>query len=223
MNILVDLANLTYVAAYSVRDVLWLRIFAVLGGLLMIPFYYFQPTPLMVPIYWDIGFVALNMFWIVRLLFERRPVTFSDEEQRVYRLAFRTLTPRDMRELFKFAQWEDRQAGDLVEREGEKQDRLGVVVSGRCGFLKGGQDVGDAPPGQLLGMSSYLRDEPTPVSAVAREPVRLVYWEQNKLKKFMSKNSDLKASVELVMGMDLMLLLERTWAQEINEETNLVT
>ena len=79
MNFLVDLANATFLISYSVRDVLWLRLFAVLGGILLIPYYYLQPTPLMVSIYWGLGFIALNLFWVVRLMLERRPVKLSAE------------------------------------------------------------------------------------------------------------------------------------------------
>ena len=43
MNFLVGLANASYLLSYSVLDVLLLRIFAVIGGVLLIP-YHSQPV-----------------------------------------------------------------------------------------------------------------------------------------------------------------------------------
>src|SRR3546814_1855609 len=80
-----------------VRDILWLRILAVVATACLIPYFYIQPEPLMTPIYWNLVFAALNIYWICRLLLERRPVKLSAEEQRLCELVFRTMTPREMR------------------------------------------------------------------------------------------------------------------------------
>jgi hypothetical protein len=34
----------------------------------LIPYFYFRPEPLMTPIYWNLVFTALNIYWICRLL-----------------------------------------------------------------------------------------------------------------------------------------------------------
>jgi hypothetical protein len=39
-------ANILLLAAYSVRDILWLRLFAVASSLIAIPYFIFQPIPL---------------------------------------------------------------------------------------------------------------------------------------------------------------------------------
>ena len=157
MNLLVDVANIIFVISYSVRDVLWLRTFAVIGGILLIPYYYLQPTPLMVPIYWGLVFIALNLFWVVRLLLERRPVKLSEEEQRLYQLVFRTLTPREMLQLLKFAKWEDRDTGDILQKEGETHDRISVIVSGRAMVsYAGDRHLGEIGEGQIVGKISFI-------------------------------------------------------------------
>jgi len=39
-------ANLLYLASYSVRDILWLRILTIVAAVLLIPYYYLQAVPL---------------------------------------------------------------------------------------------------------------------------------------------------------------------------------
>ncbi len=62
LDVWINVANVLYLASYSVRDILWLRILSVTGGLCLLPYYYLQPAPLMTPIYWNILFLAINAY-----------------------------------------------------------------------------------------------------------------------------------------------------------------
>lgn len=211
MSFIDDLANIFYACAFSARDVLMLRIFAGAGGLIMLPYYYLQPVPLMVPIYWGSAFIALNLFWIVRLLLERRPVKFSEEELRLYRLVFRTLKPREMLELLKLAKWKDRDTGATLEKAGEPQDRLSVIVSGRGAVRLPDRQVSEVGAGQFVGEMSFMTDEVAPVSVHALEPVRQVSWHKDELRDFLKSKPDLSAALELILGADLSAMLEAAW------------
>ena len=54
-------ANVLLLVAYSVRDVLWLRLFAVAASLIAIPFYILQSTVLWAPLAWSVVFAAINL------------------------------------------------------------------------------------------------------------------------------------------------------------------
>ena len=68
----IDVANVLYLASYSVRDILWLRLLTVVASLLLIPYYAMQPVPLAPAIAWNVVFIAINTYWIIKLLIERR-------------------------------------------------------------------------------------------------------------------------------------------------------
>src|SRR4026209_320079 len=87
-------ANVLLLIAYSVRDVLWLRLFAVAASLIAIPFYVFQPTVLWAPLGWSVVFACINLFQSWLLFVERRPVKLTPEEEEIRRLAFQDLSPR---------------------------------------------------------------------------------------------------------------------------------
>ena len=212
MNFLVDIANVSYLVSYSVRDVLWLRIFAIFGGILLLPFYYLQPTPLMVPIYWGLAFIALNLFWVVLLILERRPVRLSEEQQLLYQLVFRTLTPREMLHLLKFANWEDREAGEILQKEGEVHERLSVVVSGRAAIHVESKQVAGIEAGHFVGGISFMTDEIAPDSVIALEPIRQVSWHKDELKKFLKGKPELLAALELILGINIRNLLIEAWS-----------
>ena len=71
MEPLVTLANSLFVAAYFVRNMLWLRAFALGGASCLALYFYTLPTPLMQVVYWNLFYVTLNLAWIGRLVVAR--------------------------------------------------------------------------------------------------------------------------------------------------------
>lgn len=132
LELLIHAANLLYLFAFMVRDILWLRVLTVFAAVCLIPYFYFRPEPLMTPIYWNLVFTALNIFWIGRLLLERRAVNLSEEEERLCELVFRTMTPREMIKILKLATWEEAAAGECFVDRGKPLERLMVIYSGKA-------------------------------------------------------------------------------------------
>jgi hypothetical protein len=214
IDYLIHAANLLYLFAYLVRDILWLRILTVVAAFCLIPYFYFRPEPLMTPIYWNLVFTALNAFWVVRLLLERRPVKLSADEQRLCELVFRTMTPREMIKILKLATWHDTGADECFVRRGKQLDRLMVIFSGRACVEVDGRNVTELQPGQFIGSISYVTGETAPANVVSLEPTRYVSWSKAALKKFMEKNPDLHSALKTTLAIDLARWLEATWARE---------
>ena len=59
INGLINLSNVVFLVAFSVRDVLKLRILAIVGEGLTLPYYYFQNDKLWPPIVWGAAFMDL--------------------------------------------------------------------------------------------------------------------------------------------------------------------
>ena len=108
-------ANVLLLLAYSVRDILWLRLFALASSLIAMPYFFLQPTPLWAPLCWSTLFAAINLFQSWRLFVERRPVKLTPEEEDVRRLVFRDLAHRKVLQVLSIASWitcQDRRATD---------------------------------------------------------------------------------------------------------------
>jgi hypothetical protein len=83
-------ANILLLVAYSVRDILWLRLFAVAASLISLPYFILQPEPLWAPIIWSSVFATINSFQALPLLVERRPVKLTLEEEEIRQLVLST-------------------------------------------------------------------------------------------------------------------------------------
>jgi hypothetical protein len=111
-------ANLLYLASYSVRDILWLRILTIAAAVLLIPYYYLQSQPLWIAISWNLVFVGINLFWVARLLLERRSVQLTEDEQRLRQFCFPLLNPADVARLCRMGTWEHIEAGTCLNTTG---------------------------------------------------------------------------------------------------------
>jgi hypothetical protein len=80
MDVLVYAANFLYLFSYLVRDILHLRLLTIVAACCLVIFFYNQSEPLMTVIYWNIFFVALNAFQLIRILRERFQTTSTEIE-----------------------------------------------------------------------------------------------------------------------------------------------
>jgi len=211
MEYLVHIANVLYLFSYSMRDILWLRILTVAAACFMIPYFYYQRDPLYAPIFWNLVFMALNVYWIARLLFERRPVKLSDDERQLCQIAFRTLTPREMKKILKLSSWEDADPGECFVSKDEPLERLILIYSGKADVEIDGRTIGKLHAGQFIGELSYFTDEVAAANVVATEATRYVSWPKDRLKSFLEKDSDLRAAFQIILGSVLAKRLKNTW------------
>ena len=195
------------------RDILWLRIFTVVAAGCLIPYFYLRPDPLLAPIYWNLLFIGLNIFWIVRLLLERRPVTLSEDEQELCRLAFGTITPREMINLLKLGDWRQAERDECFVAQGSTLDDLMLIHSGEACVQLDGRNLQILNPGQFIGSISFITDETAPTDIVALEPTRYFCWPKSKLKGYLGKNPDLHAAIQTVLGADLTRRLRDSWTR----------
>lgn len=72
MEYFINIANILYLFSYFVRDMFWLRVLTVIAASCLTVYFYFRPEPLMAAVYWNLFFIALNVYWVFRLLLERR-------------------------------------------------------------------------------------------------------------------------------------------------------
>ena len=211
MEYLIHIANVLYLFSYSMRDILWLRILTVAAACFLLPYFYYRPDPLYPPIFWNLVFMSLNIYWICKLLLERRPVKLSDDEQQLCQIAFRTLTPREMKKILKLSSWENADLGECFVSKEEPLERLILIYSGRADVELDGKKVGELNAGQFIGEMSYFTEEVAAANIVATEATRYVSWPKDRLKSFLDKNSDLRAAFQIILGSVLAKRLQDTW------------
>jgi Popeye protein conserved region len=207
---LVHFSNILLLVAYSVRDMLWLRWFAVAAALTNIPYYLMQREILWPPVAWGLVFTAINLYQIARLYLERRPVVLSVDEQKLYDMGFRSLRPRDFLSLVLAGEWKNAATGEKVLTEGQPAASICIAISGTLEVRRHGKQVGALRPGDLVGTALALTGNPSPVEAAFTEPARYLCWPLLNLRTFMDRKPELRATLQRLVNQDLAGKVERT-------------
>jgi len=207
INGLVNISNIVFLAAFSVRDVLRLRLLSIAGEALILPYYYFQNETLWPPIFWRAAFMIVNAVRVVMIALERRPVVLSDKEEQLYRIAFSSIARREFLKMVSLARWVDCSAGEVVLEKGQPISDAIVLISGEVEAILGNKSRVALRPGQLIGDVSAYSGLASPMDVVARGPGTLAKWDLRHLREFTASRPDLRAKLLQVVSLDLSVKL----------------
>jgi CRP-like cAMP-binding protein len=202
-NLFIHAGNVLLLVAYSVRDILWLRLFAVAASLITLPFFILQPKPLWAPLCWTVVFAGINMFQSWRLLVERRPVKLTTEEEEVRRLVFKDLPPRKMLQVMSIGSWITVQAGERLIESGKPAEAVSLIVRGKVRMSRNNQVMGDLSAGHIVGSALILTGAPAEVDAVVTESILAIRWEIATLQRYLNGNPEIRAMMQQHLARDL--------------------
>jgi len=200
---MIHVANLLILVSFLLKDILLLRLLSISASICFSAYFYFRPVPEWEPIAWNALFMAVNAYQCWILFMERRPVHLNLEEQKVYQMVFRSLTPREFFKLLQIAQWKEVQIEEQVVEKGIFLQQIMVIVSGGLAVHCSEEQRILLKEGQFVGEMSFLTNEKTSADVFVAEPTRLLVWRKEELQTFLDGHPSLCASMQLVIGNDL--------------------
>ena len=203
------IANVVLVVAYSVKDILWLRIFALGASLIGLPYYYFQPTVLWEPIGWSAVFMTINDYHVCRLWLERRPVDLSPDEARLYDLTFFPLARRRFRDLARLGHWVELNAGDVLIQPDRPADHDAVPLGESIDVKVGERVLGRFAAGAIVGAGAFFDPHRTQFEAVAAERCRVLRVPIDAVRRHATRDDQLARTLERIARDDLARKLEQ--------------
>jgi hypothetical protein len=196
-------ANILLLLAYSVRDILWLRLFAVAASLISLPYFILQPVPLREAIVWSSVFAAINSFQSWRLFVERRPVKLTPEEEDIRRLVFADLPPRKVLQVLSIGAWTTVDIGERLLERGKSIDAISVIVRGRVRIRKDDRVLGELVAGDIVGSALLLSGATADVDAEVVQPIRSMRWEVAPLDRYLAANPETRIVLQKHLARDL--------------------
>jgi len=209
-NYFIHAANVLLLVAYMVRDILWLRLFALASALIALPYFALQPTPLWEAICWSVLFAAINLFQSWRLFIERRPVKLTPEEEEIRSLVFRDLPPRKFLQVLSIGSWTTAEIGERLLECGKRAQAISLILRGKVRVTRGERVLGELATGDIVGSALILSGASADVDAVAVEQVRSVRWEVDPLDRYLASNPETRIVLQKYMARDLAGKLNRS-------------
>ena len=211
-NYFINAGNILLLVAYSVHDVLWLRLFAVAASLITIPYFVLQPTTLWAPLIWTVVFAAINSLQSWRLFIERRPIKLTPEEEEIRRLAFRDLPPRKVLQVLSLGYWTTLELGQHLIETGKIPDAVSLIVHGKVRVTRSGHLLGELVAGDFVGSALIFSGIPAEVDAVTVEPGRAMRWELGTLQRYLAANPETRTVILQDIAHDLAGKMEHVTA-----------
>ena len=211
-NYFIHAANVLLLVAYSVRDILWLRLFAVGASLISIPYFLLQSTTLWAPLSWSVVFAAINLLQSWRLFIERREVKLTPEEEDIRRLVFRDLPPRKVLQVLSIGSWTTLEVGQRLIEKGKLPETVSLIVRGKVRITRDGGVLGDLIAGDFVGSALILSGIPAEADAVTVEPGRAMRWEVEVLERYLTANPETRTVMLQHVARDLAAKVERVTA-----------
>jgi CRP-like cAMP-binding protein len=215
-NYFIHAGNVLLLVAYSVRDILWLRLFAVAAALITIPFFVLQPKPLWAPIVWSAIFATINLLQSLRLVIERRPVKLSAEEEEVQQL-WAALPPRKVLQVLSIGSWITARVGERFIESGKRVEALWLIIRGKVQVTCEERILGELGAGELVGSALLLSGVPANIDASPAEPVRAVRWEVESLQKYLATDPEVRVILQQFLARDLAGKLERSLSHDLRK------
>lgn len=199
---LVHLAAATQIVGFLVRDQIILRVMILIGTGLYIAYYYIEPSvPLWDAIICGILMAGANLFMIVRLLADRRPGLFDEEDLLIYG-TIRQIAPGEFKRLMKRAQKGQASCDLILTSEGKVSEYLYFLLGGEVSISKD-ETVGYLQAPMFIGEISYILNQPASATTIMRTGGRYTRWRASDLRAFLAKQEKLQSALEVAFNRDL--------------------
>jgi len=216
--ILLNTANIIFLAAFLAKKIVWLRLLTITGNILVVPYYlYYIEPPLWNTVVWLCIYTAINLVMLFIIYLESRPISLSDLEQKIYDMTFKSLEPRVFKKLFDHGSLEELQPEVVLVTRDSELDSLMYVVEGEAEVvLKHGEHL-IIPTGGFIGEQSYITGEKTSADVkTGKEAAKIIRWNSEALRKHLAGKEILKDNLDLIFTADLIHKL-RDMEEDIDE------
>ncbi|MDA0836826.1 MAG: cyclic nucleotide-binding domain-containing protein [Planctomycetota bacterium] len=199
-----NLAHVAYALiafSFVVKDILFLRTLSIIASVSFIMFFVHRET--FIPVYWNIGFITVNVYHIIHLVSERKGIKFNEYEEELYHSIFPMFSHVEFMKLIRLAEWKVVLPGETLTQQDEEQNQMILLYHGRASVEVAGRKVAELKDGAFIGEMAFLTGESASATVVVDEETRYVAWEITKLKSFLIRNPSLRFGLQGVIGQDL--------------------
>jgi hypothetical protein len=145
---------------------------------------------------WACLLAVLNVFQILLILWEVRPIRLDGEKRMLRDLAFPNLSPSAFSSLMRFAEWRNGDPGEVVANQGSEVTEIVVILKGSADVERDGGHVRTLGAGAIIGEIGYLSAQPFSSTIRLSDHSRLVVWRRDVLDDFFACHPSIASSFD---------------------------
>jgi len=199
--------NVTYallVLSVMMRDISWLRTFAIASGTTRIIF----EDP--VTAFWEMLLVSVNIGQLALIWWDNRKRNFSPAIQQFLSTFDPPLSNASAAALVRAGLWHEAPTGSMLTSQGEAIGALLYVSSGEVRIEVNGAEVGVCSTGDFLGEMTWQSGKAATATTVASGSVKYFRFERKRLLKLLNRRPELKFALQTSFNKNLVDKLMRS-------------
>ena len=187
--------------SFLVKDIFWLRIVSILASLFSVLYNFYIPAdPMWLAINWNFVFIAVNLYHIGVILYEKRAVKMDDKNEELYQTLFKEMTPVEYLKISRAAQWETLKPGQRIITQGMPVPDLYLIYNGTVDVAIDGERVAELKDGEFVGEMSFLTEKVATASCIVKYDAQCLVWKQREFKELLKRNPSLYFTIQSVLS-----------------------
>jgi len=193
--------------ALTIKDVLWLRIILAIAQILL-GIYQLQVNRIDIVV-WNGIFTAVNIYHIINIIRSRKPLYIPKEIEDIYNNIFNHFTDREFMNFWSLGK-NKKSSNSLLIKEGEKQKKLYLILSGTVNVKRNNKILNTLKRGNFIAEMSLITNEPASADIYSNKDIQYIMWEQAELRHFEKTNKDLWIKLHNILSKDLIEKIKTT-------------
>ena len=187
--------------SFLVKDILYLRLVSILASSFSVFYNWVIPAePMWLAINWNIIFVAVNLYHIAVIIYEKRPVHMSPKHKELYETMFKGMTPVEFLKITKIADWTHFKSGEFVTQQHHNVPTLNLIYNGTVDVTVDSKKVAELKDGQFVGEMSFLTEKPATATCKVKHDTECLVWEQKTFKELLKRNPSLYFTIQSLLS-----------------------
>ncbi len=186
--------------ALMIRKILWLRIVLILAGCCLLSYGILSNNKTV--IMWNLLFISINTFQVVRLLYEKKPIIFTAEMDFLYQKIFFEMRRKDFLFLWKKGNINETK-DQLLCSKGTVPENLILIIKGKAEVKKDSQNIAILGRGDFIAEISFISGEETTADVYAKGVIKYIYWNHQTINKIKTDNNELINKLQIILSKDL--------------------
>ena len=187
--------------SFLVKDIFWLRIVSILASLFSVFYNYLIPLePMWLAINWNFIFIAVNLYHIAVILYEKREVKMDAKNQELYDTLFSEMTPVEYLKISRAAKWELVKAGERIITQGMPVPDLYLIYNGTVDVIVDNEQIAELKDGEFVGEMSFLTEKVATATCKVKYDAQCLVWKQKEFKELLKRNPSLYFTIQSVLS-----------------------
>jgi len=187
--------------SFLVKDIFWLRILSIAASLFSVFYNFYIPAePMWLAINWNFIFIAVNLYHIAVILYEKREVKMDDKNQELYDTLFKEMTPVEYLKISRAAKWELVKAGQRIITQGMPVPDLYLIYNGTVDVLVDNEQIAELKDGEFVGEMSFLTEKVATATCKVKYDAQCLVWKQKEFKELLKRNPSLYFTIQSVLS-----------------------